>query len=145
LAEPIPGTDSFNLQRFVDAQQPMVAEVAAELQGGRKTGHWMWFFFPQIQGLGHSPTARAFSIASLDEARAYIGHPVLGPRLREFTRLVNAIPDASIEQILGHVDGRKFQSCMTLFSSTTADNRVFLDALEKYFGSAKDLATLERI
>jgi uncharacterized protein (DUF1810 family) len=145
LAEAISGADPFNLQRFVAAQQPVVADVTAELRTGRKTGHWMWFVFPQIRGLGHSPTARTFAISSLDEARAYIRHPVLGPRLREFTRLVNAIPDASIEQILGHTDGRKFQSCMTLFSRTTADNRVFLDALRKYFGSAKDLATLERI
>jgi uncharacterized protein (DUF1810 family) len=145
LAEPNPGTDPFNLQRFVVAQEPVVAQVTLELQGGRKMGHWMWYFFPQIQGLGHSPTARMFSITSFDEARAYIRHPVLGPRLRHLTRLVTAIPDATIEQVLGHADGRKFQSCMTLFSRTTADNRVFLEALKKYFGSAKDLATLERI
>jgi len=105
----------------------------------------MWFVFPQIQGLGHSPTAQHFAIASCAEAAAYLQHPVLGARLRECTRLVNEVTGRSIEEIFGYPDHLKFRSSMTLFAHATADNQVFLDALRKYFGGQEDRLTLERL
>ena len=119
--------------------------VLAELRAGRKTSHWMWFVFPQIQGLGHSPMAQRYAIASRVEAEAYLDHPILGPRLRECTRLVTAVAGRSIEEILGHPDDLKFRSSMTLFAHATADNQIFRDALVKYFGGAEDPRTLERL
>lgn len=136
---------SDSLERFVQAQEPAIEQVLAELRAGQKTGHWMWFVFPQIQGLGHSPTAQRFAIASRTEAEAYLRHPVLGPRLRECTGVVNAIQGGSIEEIFGSPDDLKFRSCMTLFAHATADNQVFLDALHKYFRGQEDPATLERL
>jgi uncharacterized protein (DUF1810 family) len=112
---------------------------------GNKTSHWMWFIFPQVQGLGSSPMARRFAIASLEEAGAYLRHPVLGPRLRECTGLVNAVQGRTIETILGYPDDMKFRSSMTLFARATSDNQVFVDALEKYFGAEFDRLTLERL
>ena len=112
---------------------------------GVKRGHWMWFIFPQIQGLGHSATAMRFAISSREEAEAYLQHSVLGPRLRECTGLVNMIEGRSIERILGYPDDMKFRSSMTLFAHVTADNQVFLDALQRYFGGEFDRLTLERI
>ena len=138
-------TDRYNLQRFVDAQAPVYEQVRRELQAGTKTSHWMWFIFPQIEGLGSSPMAKKFAIASLEEAGAYLGHPVLGPRLRECSRLVTAVQARSIGQILGYPDDMKFCSSMTLFAHATADNKVFMDALEKYFGGEFDKLTLERL
>src|SRR5438477_12661543 len=96
--------DPFNLQRFLDAQNPEYRQVCAELQQGRKQSHWMWYIFPQLRGLGHSAMAQHYAIASRAEAQAYLAHPVLGPRLRECTRLVNAIEGRSIEQIFGYPD-----------------------------------------
>ena len=119
--------------------------VFAELRAGRKTGHWMWFVFPQIQGLGQSPMARQFAIASRAEADAYLSHPILGTRLRECTRLVSAVAGRDIEEILGHPDDLKFRSCMTLFAHATTDNRIFVDALAKYFGGAEDPLTLQKL
>ena len=119
--------------------------VLAELRAGRKTSHWMWFVFPQIQGLGHSPMARQFAIASRAEAKAYLRHPILGARLRECTRLVNAIDGRGIEEIFGSPDDLKFRSSMTLFAHAASDNRIFLDALGKYFGGAEDPLTLQRL
>jgi len=139
------GVTQASLERFVQAQEPVIERVLAELRSGRKTSHWMWFVFPQIQGLGHSPTARHFAIASHAEAEAYLRHPVLGPRLRECTHLVNAVEGRSIEEIFGYPDYLKFRSCMTLFANVTADNQVFIDALGKYFGGEHDPATLERL
>jgi uncharacterized protein (DUF1810 family) len=136
---------SESLERFVQAQDPVIERVLAELRTGRKTSHWMWFVFPQIQGLGHSPTAQRFAIASRTEAEAYLRHPVLGPRLRECTRLVNEIEGHSIEDIFGYPDDLKFRSCMTLFAHATEDSQVFLDALRKYFGGQEDPLTLERL
>src|SRR5271157_938227 len=118
--------DPFNLQRFVDAQRPIFDQVCSELRDGRKTSHWMWFIFPQIKGLGHSQLARKFAIASLEEANAYLEHPILGPRLIECTNLVNLIEGRSIEQIFGYPDNLKFCSCMTLFARAT-DNHVFVE------------------
>src|SRR5580698_11194731 len=121
--------DRYNLQRFVDAQGQVYESVCAELGEGRKRSHWMWFIFPQIQGLGHSATAARFAISSREEAQAYLDHPVLGPRLRECTGLVNLIEGRTISEILGYPDDSKFRSCMTLFAEATDDNQVFLDAL----------------
>ena len=119
--------------------------VLAELRAGRKTSHWMWFVFPQIQGLGRSPMARQFAIASRAEAEAYLRHPLLGARLRECTRLVTAVEGRDIGEIFGSPDYLKFRSCLTLFEHATTDNRIFLDALARYFGGAEDPLTLERL
>lgn len=119
------------LQRFVEAQDPVYERVLAELRGGRKVTHWMWFVFPQMKGLGRSPMAEKYGIASHAEAEAYLKHPVLGPRLRECTRLVNEIEGRSIDEIFGYPDNLKFRSCMTLFASATEDNAVFTEALKK--------------
>ncbi len=105
----------------------------------------MWFVFPQIQGLGHSPMAQRFAVASRAEAEAYLRHPILGPRLLECTRLVNEVKGRSIEDIFAYPDNLKFRSSMTLFAHATADNRVFVDALDKYFGGEYDPLTLERL
>ena len=137
--------DSYNLQRFVDAQDPVYARVCAELGAGRKKSHWMWFIFPQIQGLGYSPLAQKFAIASLEEAKAFLDHPVLGARLRECCRLVNQVEGRPIDDIFGYPDDIKFRSSMTLFARAASDNQVFRDALEKYFGGEPDPMTLARL
>lgn len=133
------------LDRFVDAQQPVIERVLAELRAGRKASHWMWFVFPQIQGLGHSATARRFAIQSFAEAEAYLRHPVLGPRLRECTRLVNEVEGRGIEDIFGYPDHLKFRSSMTLFAHATEDSQMFREALRKYFGGQEDPLTVERL
>jgi len=138
-------TDTYNLQRFLDAQRPVFEEVRSELREGRKTSHWMWFIFPQMEGLGRSELARKYAISSRAEAEAYLMHPILGARLRECTRLVNLVEGRSIEQIFGYPDDMKFRSSMTLFSHATSDNQVFKDALQKYFGGESDPPTLERL
>lgn len=138
-------SDPFDLQRFVDAQNPVYEEVCAELRSGRKRGHWIWFIFPQLRGLGHSALANAFGIASRQEATAYLDQPILGPRLRECTRLVNLVEGRTIDQIFGFPDDLKFRSSMTLFASVASDSRIFKDALEKYFGGEPDPLTVERL
>jgi uncharacterized protein (DUF1810 family) len=138
-------TDPYNLERFVDAQNPVFEQVCAELREGRKRGHWMWFIFPQIIGLGYSQLATKFAISSREEAEAYLRHRVLGPRLRECTRLVTLVEGRSISQIFGSPDDLKFRSCMTLFARATAENQVFEDALRKYFGGESDRLTLQRL
>jgi uncharacterized protein (DUF1810 family) len=137
--------DPYNLQRFVDAQESVYEEVCLELRDGYKRSHWMWFIFPQIKGLGHSPLASKFAISSLQEAEAYLEHPILGPRLRECARLVTLLEGRSIDQIFGSPDNLKFRSSMTLFARATPDNEVFKDALQKYFGGGIDPLTLERL
>ena len=137
--------DPHNLQRFVDAQNPVYARVLDELRAGQKTSHWMWFVFPQIAGLGASPMARKFAIASLAEARAYLGHPVLGPRLEECTRLVLAAKHRPIDDILGYPDDLKFRSSMTLFSRATDESTAFNEALDQFFDGQPDQRTLERL
>ena len=134
--------DPFDLQRFVDAQNPVYDSVCAELRSGQKRGHWMWFIFPQRRGLGSSPMAARLGISSRNEAEAYLNHPVLRPRLEECTRLVNLIEGRSIEQILGYPDDLKFRSSMTLFRIVADDNRLFNYALEKYFDGDPDPLTL---
>ena len=123
--------DFSELQRFVDAQDPVYDKVCSELRRGRKETHWMWFVFPQMRGLGHSAMAYQYGIASQAEAEAYLRHPVLGARLRECTELVNRIDGRSIDEIFGDPDNLKFRSCMTLFASATPDNAVFVKALQK--------------
>jgi uncharacterized protein (DUF1810 family) len=123
--------DPFDLQRFVVAQNPVYDSVRVELGNGRKTGHWMWFIFPQMRGLGSSQMATKFGISSLEEAEAYLNHPVLGPRLRECAELVNRVEGRSIHQIFGYPDDLKFRSSMSLFASVGSDNQVFKDALLK--------------
>ena len=137
--------DRFNLGRFVEAQDAVYDRVRAELRQGDKRSHWMWFIFPQIAGLGHSPMARTFAIASRAEARAYLDHPVLGPRLRECTRLMNAVEGRSAGQILGGIDAMKFRSSMTLFAAVAPDEPLFGAALDKYFGGERDELTLGKL
>jgi uncharacterized protein (DUF1810 family) len=137
--------DPYDLQRFVDAQNPVFEQVCAELGAGQKKGHWMWFIFPQLRGLGHSRMATRFAISSRDEAEAYLKHPVLGSRLRECTRLVMLVEGHSISQIFGHPDDLKFRSSMTLFASTTCENQIFKDALQKGFGGELDRRTIARL
>ncbi|HEY6291252.1 MAG TPA: DUF1810 domain-containing protein [Terriglobia bacterium] len=138
-------SDPHNLQRFVDAQDFVFEQVCSELRTGHKEGHWMWFIFPQIRGLGYSQTSRQFAISSLQEAEGYLRHPILGPRLRECTELVNLVEGRSIEQIFGYPDYLKFHSCMTLFARATSENQLFEDALQKYFEGKHDSSTLERL
>jgi uncharacterized protein (DUF1810 family) len=140
-----PMSDPYKLQRFVDAQNPVYDMVCCELRDGRKKSHWMWFVFPQIEGLGSSQIARRFAISSLAEAAAYLAHPILGPRLTECTRLVNLVEGRQIEQIFGYPDDLKFRSSMTLFVHATPDNRLFIDALRNYCKGAFDPATLARL
>lgn len=137
--------DPFNLQRFVDAQQPVYARVCNELAAGKKRSHWMWFVFPQIQGLGHSDMARKFAIMSIDEARAYLEHPILGARLRECCRLVENVQGRSVDDIFGYPDNLKFHSSLTLFAQASADSHIFAGCLQKYFDGKPDAATLHRI
>jgi uncharacterized protein (DUF1810 family) len=134
--------DLYNLQRFVNTQEDDYEDVCAELRAGLKTSHWMWFIFPQMKGLGMSATSDRFAISSLDEAQAYLQHPVLGERLRECTRLVNLVEGRSLGEIFGSPDHLKFRSCMTLFAQATPENQVFLDALKKYCAGEFDPATL---
>jgi uncharacterized protein (DUF1810 family) len=138
-------TDSFNLKRFVDAQDPLIDEIFAELAAGKKRTHWMWFVFPQIQGLGHSEMARRYAIASVAEAKAYLDHPVVGERLRVLTQIVNALEGRSVEQIFGYPDDLKFHSSMTLFAHAAADKAPFEEALNKYFGGKADSGTVRRL
>jgi len=133
----------YDLERFVDAQAPVIESAGAELRRGRKSGHWMWFIFPQLRGLGRSATAERFGIGSPAEARAYLAHPILGPRLRECVRLVFDVTDRPIGDILGEVDAMKFRSSMTLFARASDDEKVFTDALDRYFGGQPDRATLD--
>ncbi len=134
--------DPFNLQRFVDAQQPVIESVYSELKAGRKRGHWIWFIFPQLKGLGYSANSAHFGIASLPEATAYLDHDLLGPCLIECTRLVNAAKTTSAEDIFGSIDAMKFRSSMTLFAKAAAENQVFTEALDKYFCGEFDPLTL---
>lgn len=137
--------DPFLLERFVEAQNPLFDQVTSELQAGRKMSHWMWFIFPQIQGLGRSPTAIEYAISGLDEARAYLAHPVLGPRLKECTQLVLRVENRPLAQILGSPDDMKFRSSMTLFAQVSPDDDIFERALQKYFRGLPDQLTLERL
>ena len=138
-------SDPFHLQRFVDAQSSVYPQVHAELTAGSKRSHWMWFIFPQIAGLGTSPTARHFAIRSMDEATAFLAHPVLGPRLRECTTLVLAHPSRSASAIFPFPDDLKFHSSLTLFAAADPDTPLFRTALSTFFAGERDEATLSRL
>lgn len=132
-----------DLERFVAAQQETHEPALAEIRAGRKRSHWMWFVFPQLAGLGRSATAQRYAIASLDEARAYLAHPILGPRLLEIARAVADSPVDSARQLFGTPDDLKLRSCATLFACVSEPGSVFERILAKYFGGAPDAATLE--
>ena len=135
--------DAFDLGHFVEAQAPVMEDVRRELGGGRKRTHWMWFVFPQIAGLGRSATAQRYAIASLDEAAAYLRHPVLGPRLLACAAIAAAVPDGSAEEVFGSIDAIKLRSSMTLFAAAAPDEEVFDHVLERYFDGEPDPATLD--
>jgi uncharacterized protein (DUF1810 family) len=137
--------DRYDLKRFLDAQGGIYAQVTDELRRGRKQTHWMWFVFPQIKGLGYSAMAQKYAISSLDEARAYLLHPVLGERLNECTGIVTRLEGRTIEEIFGHPDFLKFHSSLTLFAKAAPDHGVFDAALAKYFASTMDRGTLDRL
>jgi uncharacterized protein (DUF1810 family) len=137
------GTDPFDLQRFVTAQALTFEAALAELQAGRKRSHWMWFVFPQMRGLGLSATAQLYGIGSLAEARAYLAHPLLGPRLASATTAVLAVEDRSLSAIFGAPDDMKFRSSMTLFARAAGPSQtVFQDALARYCDGRPDARTL---
>jgi uncharacterized protein (DUF1810 family) len=138
--------DAYDLQRFVDAQDRGGAyeQALAELRAGRKTGHWMWFVFPQIAGLGRSAMSRRYAIASLAEARAYLAHPLLGRRLRECAGALLDLSGGALE-ILGDVDALKLRSSMTLFARAAPDEAVFQRVLDRYFDGRLDEVTVERL
>ena len=132
-----------DLERFVTAQDPILDQVRDELRRGAKRSHWMWFVFPQLCGLGHSSIAHHYALASLEEAGAYLRHPVLGPRLLDCTALVLAAPDRTAHAIFGSPDDLKFRSSMTLFAEAAPDESAFHDALDRYFDGVSDRRTLE--
>ena len=138
--------DLFNLQRFINAQESTFDNVLAELAAGKKRTHWMWFIFPQIKGLGSSPTAQRFAISTLEEAVAYLEHPILGRRLERCTTLVNAVMSHSVQEIFAYPDDLKFHSSMTLFAQVVDefhfDAPAFKEALTKYFSGRPDAATV---
>ena len=135
------GPMTADLDRFVTAQEDSYEGVVGELRGGRKTGHWMWFIFPQIAGLGMSQMSRYYAILGLDEARSYLAHPVLGPRLRECTGIVAATTSRTAREIFGEVDAMKLRSSMTLFQRAAPDESAFREVLERYFDGIADEAT----
>ena len=136
-------SDPFNLARFVEAQDRVFARAWSELSAGRKETHWMWFIFPQLGGLGQSEMSKRYGIRGLDEARAYMQHPILGERLRECTRLVVSGAEANVNAIFGYPDDLKFHSSMTLFACACGDCSPFHDALAKFFGGEDDAGTVK--
>jgi uncharacterized protein (DUF1810 family) len=136
---------AFDLDRFVAAQRDVYDGVVEELRRGRKTGHWMWFIFPQLAGLGYSAMSRRYGIDSLAEARAHLGHPVLGARLRECAATVASTPGLTAEQILGSIDAMKLRSCMTLFHRAAPEEPVFARVLDRFYGGVADEVTDTRL
>jgi uncharacterized protein (DUF1810 family) len=139
------GSMAYDLERFVEAQERVYPGVLDELRSGRKTGHWIWFIFPQIAGLGHSLMSQRFAISSPDEARDYLDHPLLGARLRECAGLVLAIEGRTVEEILGPTDAMKVRSSMTLFHRAAPDEPEFAQALDRLYGGLADAGTDERL
>ena len=133
----------YDLQRFVEAQNPVISQVKQELGSGEKRTHWMWYVFPQVAGLGSSRRAQRYAISSREEAEAYLEHPILGPRLRECTEIVNGVEGRSANDIFGSPDDLKFRSSMTLFDAVADDSTPFRTALEQYFDNDPDQKTLE--
>ncbi|MGY1987884.1 DUF1810 domain-containing protein [Blastococcus sp. SYSU DS0669] len=138
-------SDPFDLRRFVDAQTQTYDQALAELRAGQKRTHWMWFVFPQIEGLGRSGMAQRFAISGLDEARAYLAHPVLGRRLVECARALTALDTADPVEVMGGIDAQKLRSSMTLFAHAAPDQPVFREVLDHYFGGVEDDATTARL
>ena len=138
-------SEPYDLDRFTAAQRDTYEHAAAELRRGRKTSHWMWFVFPQIAGLGYSETSRRYAITSVDEARAYLAHPVLGRRLVECASILTGQSGRSAEQIFGGIDAQKLRSSMTLFLRADPDQQVFAQVLDQYYGGLADPATDERL
>ena len=138
---------TFDLERFVAAQDTggTYDRAVSELRLGHKTSHWMWFVFPQIAGLGYSPTSRMYAITSLAEAQAYLAHPVLGPRLTQCASILAGLPGRTAEQIFGEVDALKLRSSMTLFARAAPDEPAFRQVLDQYFDGAPDPATDQRL
>ena len=139
--------DPFDLQRFVSAQDAdgTYQQALRELRDGRKRSHWMWFVFPQVAGLGRSPTAQRFAVSGLAEARAYLRHAVLGPRLVECARALTELPGTDPDDVLGPVDGQKLRSSMTLFARADPQQQVFARVLDQYFDGVEDPATTQRL
>ena len=135
--------EPYDLNRFITAQEGVYDRALAELRDGMKRSHWMWFIFPQIEGLGQSPTSRHYSIKSLEEARQYLSHPVLGQRLTECSEAVLAVKGQSASDIFGHPDDWKLQSSMTLFELVSGPDSVFARVLEKYYAGKRDTKTLQ--
>jgi len=139
-------SDPFDLERFVRAQDGgTYDEALRELRDGAKRGHWMWFVFPQVAGLGRSPTAQRYAISGLEEAHTYLAHPVLGARLLECAQALLALPGRDPGAVLGPVDAVKLRSSMTLFEAAAPDERVFGEVLERYFDGERDAATTTRL
>jgi uncharacterized protein (DUF1810 family) len=134
--------DPYDLNRFLTAQEGVYERALAELNRGQKRTHWMWFIFPQIDGLGYSPTAKRYSIKSLEEARQYLDHPVLGKRLLKCTEAVLALKGGSVSEIFGYPDDMKFKSSMTLFEKIAGSGSAFSSALDRYCHGERDAATL---
>jgi uncharacterized protein (DUF1810 family) len=137
--------DPYNLERFVAAQAPVFSRVLSEVKAGVKMGHWMWFIFPQIRGLGRSPVSIEYALSSREEADAYLRHMTLGPRLKECTQLVLLVEGRSVEDIFGSPDDMKFRSSMTLFAQVSSQDNIFERALQKYFAGVPDHLTLDRL
>jgi uncharacterized protein (DUF1810 family) len=135
--------DPYELDRFISAQERVYERVLAELRGGLKRTHWMWYIFPQIDGSGHSPTTRHYAIKSLEETRRYLSHPVLGARLVECAEAVLAVQGLPVSDIFGYPDDRKLQSSMTLFALVAEPPSVFERVLDKYFQGKRDARTLQ--
>jgi uncharacterized protein (DUF1810 family) len=134
-----------DLSRFVKAQEPVYGTVLQELRNGKKRTHWMWFIFPQLEGLGHSFMATHYGIKNIEHAAAYLRHPILGSRLKECTRTMNSFEGKSAHDILGGPDEMKFRSSMTLFKHAASSGGVFAAALEKYFDGEEDELTLAKL
>ncbi len=137
-------SNPFDLARFVEAQRGALERALGELRAGRKQSHWIWFVFPQIAGLGSSPMAQRYAIASLDEARAYLAHPILGSRLRDCTRAALAAP-GSAREVFGSPDDMKFRSCLTLFARAAPEEVLFQEGLARFYGGEEDPKTLEKL
>jgi uncharacterized protein (DUF1810 family) len=134
-----------SLARFVDAQAPVWDDVVSELRSGHKSTHWMWFVFPQLASLGRSATAKFYGLRDSQEARAYIEHPVLGPRLVQCCELLSTLQGAQAVDVFGHVDAMKFRSCLTLFAAVAPQHSVFRACLDRFFGGEPDPLTLEQL
>lgn len=135
--------DPYQLQRFLDAQEPLYDRVVQELKNGAKRSHWMWFIFPQLRGLGWSEMAQLYAIRDLDEARAYLAHPILGGRLLECCRLLNELQGKTVSEILGHPDNLKLRSSLTLFHLAAPQEKLFLSLLEKFYACKMDEKTVD--